>query len=195
MLLQAQFLARFDTVGWVQHFGDGFVFDFVFQGVDVSAFVEDVDVKLFVAFGREQTQVVDRFAVVADHRKVKRNAVDVGGVFPDEHRFSVSGILGFHLAVHGDGNAPVGAGKLPGRVFAFPAVGHFYLIAVFKFLFEQAVFIVDAVTETGNAERGHRIQVTGGQPSEPAVAERRIVFGVKDFFQRFPRPAVDLDVF
>ena len=117
------------------------------------------------------------------------------GVFPDEHRLAVGGVLGFHRAVHGDGNFSVGAGKLPRRVAAFPAVGQFYLIAVFKFLLKQTIFVVDTVAKPGNAERGHGVEIAGGQSAQTAVAERGVVFGVKNLFQRVPRPAVYFDVF
>ena len=195
LLNKAQRLARFNRVGRIQHFGNGFGLDFFLNRFHIAALVENVDVQLVVGLGREQPQIVDRFAVIADNRKIVRYAVELLGVHPDEAVLSGCGLEVFDFAVNRNFDRAVRPGKLPRRVFAEPAVGLLNLIAVFKFLFKQAELIVDAVAETRNAERRHRVQIAGCQTSQAAVAQRRIIFGIENFLQGDVRHAVDFDAF
>src|ERR1700736_2488075 len=64
--------------------------------------------------------------------------------------------------------------KLPRIARAQPVVRRFDLLAVDNLLTEHAVFVTDAVAETRNAERCHRIEKTGREPPEAAVAEGRV---------------------
>ena len=162
LLFQAQLLAGFNRIGRVQNFGNCFGFDFVTHRFDIAAFIKNINIQLVVGFGREQPQIVDRFAVIADDRKIKRHAVHGFGIHPDIAFLAAGVFKSFNVAVHRNGNLPVQTGKLPGRVFALPGVGLLNLIAVVKFLFEQTELIVDAVAETGNAERSHGVQIAGG---------------------------------
>ena len=195
LLNKAQRLARFNCVGRIQHFRNGFGLDFFLNRFHIAALVENVDVQLVVGLGREQPQIVDRFAVIADNRKIVRYAVELLGVHPDEAVLSGCGLEVFDFAVNRNFDRAVRPGKLPRRVFAEPTVGLLNLIAVFKFLLKQAELIVDAVAETRNAERRHRVQIAGCQTSQAAVAQRRIIFGVENFLQGDVRHAVDFDAF
>lgn len=69
--------------------------------------------------------------------------------------WAVAAVQGFNLAENGNFNRTIRTSKLPWRVFTLPVVGQLYLIAVFKLLLKQAVFIADAVAKARNAERGH----------------------------------------
>ena len=50
------------------------------------------------------------------------------------------------------------------------------LPAVADLLLEQAVLVADAVAVGGDGERGHAVHVAGGEPAEPAIAERSVRF-------------------
>src|SRR5690349_7188437 len=52
------------------------------------------------------------------------------------------------------------------------------LPAVLDHLPEKAMVIADPVTAAGNAEARHALHKAGGQPTETAIAEGRIGFGV-----------------
>ena len=68
------------------------------------------------------------------------------------------------------------AHDLPGVAEAQPLVGQLHLPAVANRLIEDAELVADAVADGGNVEGRQRVHVTGGQPSEPAVAEARLLF-------------------
>ncbi len=56
LLHQAKFLAGHGRVGGIQHARDVLAGDFLLDGVDVVAAVEDLDVEVFGSARREQTQ-------------------------------------------------------------------------------------------------------------------------------------------
>ncbi len=58
------------------------------------------------------------------------------------------------------------------------------MVAVAEFLLEEAVLVVDAVTDRGEVEGGKRIEEAGGESSQTAVAERHVVFLVACFLER-----------
>jgi len=57
-----------------------------------------------------------------------------------------------------------------------PGLGRFDLAPIDEALPEQPVFIADAIAMCGNFERRHGFEETGRQPTQPAVAQRRIGF-------------------
>src|SRR3569623_1087543 len=59
----------------------------------------------------------------------------------------------------------------------------FDLMAVFDALVEHAVFVADAVAVGRQAQRGQRIEETGREAAEAAVAERRIGFELAHGFE------------
>jgi hypothetical protein len=62
----------------------------------------------------------------------------------------------------------------PGRGLAPPTVGTFDLVALANFLAKQTKFVVDPVGISGHVEGCQRIQETGGEPPQAAVAQRRV---------------------
>ncbi len=59
-------------------------------------------------------------------------------------------------------------------MLTLPVIGRFNLLAIIERLAEQAILIVQSVAGGGLPHRCHRIHVAGGQPPQPAVAQRRI---------------------
>ena len=72
----------------------------------------------------------------------------------------------------------LGPRKLPRIARAQPVVRRFDLLAVDDLLTEHAILVTDTVAEARNAERRHRIEKTGGEPPEAAVAEGRVRFDI-----------------
>src|SRR5579872_6308401 len=64
--------------------------------------------------------------------------------------------------------------EFPGVAEAQPLVGIFLLPAIVDDLAEQAEIVADAVADRGNAECRHAFHEAGGEPSQSAIAERRI---------------------
>ena len=73
--------------------------------------------------------------------------------------------------------------NLPRTAEDDPVVGCLNLMAVDEGLFKQAEFIVDAVTERGVILGRQRIQKTGGEPAQTAVAEAHVDLGFADLFE------------
>ena len=182
LLHQAQFLTGFDGVGGVKDFGDCFGFDFLFNGFDITAFVKGFDIQFVGRSGREQTQIVDGFSAVTDDGHVIGNADDGFGIDPSGISFSVNVFID-DASVHGDAASAVAAFDLPRGGTVEPRIGAFFLITVFKILFEQTELIIDAVTVSGQTERCHGIDKAGGQSSQAAVSQSGIVFAIDDVTQ------------
>ena len=79
--------------------------------------------------------------------------------------------LDFHLLVR--------ASDLPGIRPAEPVVGLLVLPAVLNSLTKDAVFVPQTVAHGGKLHRGHRVEETGGQAPEPAVAKAGVGFCFK----------------
>jgi hypothetical protein len=79
-----------------------------------------------------------------------------------------------HAAAEAHAVVHLGPLELPGVAAREPVVGRFDLLAVDDALAEHAVLVADAVAHARHAERGHRIEETGREPAQAAVAQRRI---------------------
>ena len=64
--------------------------------------------------------------------------------------------------------------EFPGVAETQPFVGIFLLPALRDDLAEQAEIVADAVADGGDRQRRHALHEAGGQPSEAAIAERRV---------------------
>jgi hypothetical protein len=67
-------------------------------------------------------------------------------------------------------------GDLPRVSVAEPLVRRLDLPAVADLLVEESELVSDAIADCGYLERGERVQVAGGQPSQSAVAQARLLF-------------------
>ena len=68
-----------------------------------------------------------------------------------------------------------GPRDVPGRAETQPLVGALDLPAVDDLLLEDAELVADAVAQRRNLERGHRIEKTGREPPQAAIAEPRLL--------------------
>ena len=57
------------------------------------------------------------------------------------------------------------------------------LAVLVEFLLEDAVLVLDAVTERRHAKGGEGVDEAGGQTTQTTIAEARLVFGVDDFLR------------
>ena len=70
--------------------------------------------------------------------------------------------------------------KLPSMALREPGLRLFNLLALRKALFEQPVFIADAIAERRNTQGCKRIHETGRQTAQATIAQRRIRLVVHD---------------
>ncbi len=71
--------------------------------------------------------------------------------------------------------------EFPGVAEAQPLVGIFMLPALRDDLAEQAEIVTDAIADRGDGKRRHALHEAGRQPSEAAIAERRIGLAFAQF--------------
>ena len=82
--------------------------------------------------------------------------------------------LVLHLAAEADLLGLIQLGDEPGIPKAQPVVRLLHLLAVHNFLFKNAQLIADGVAGGGNFQGGHRVQITGRQTAQAAVAQARV---------------------
>ena len=87
-----------------------------------------------------------------------------------------------HFAIDFDVLAVVRVNYLPWRAVHHPAIGMLDLVTVFEGLAEQTELVIDAVADGRQIERSHRIQETGGETTQAAVAQTHIVLGTSQIF-------------
>ena len=61
------------------------------------------------------------------------------------------------MAVNRDFLRVLGTNDFPWRAVLNPGVREFHLVAVAEFLFEEAVFVVDAIADSGKVQRGEGV--------------------------------------
>ena len=161
---------------------------------DIIAFVEGRELDRRGGARRPQPQRVNVATAPAGDRGVVGDGVDALGRIPGGRRRLVVAAEIFDGAAEADRVMRLRALELPGVAAGEPVLRPFLLPAVVQPLFEQAVLVADAVAVGRNAERRHRIHEAGGQPPEPAIAERGVRLGGADAveidaeaFERAPR--------
>jgi len=92
-----------------------------------------------------------------------------------------------HAAVQLHAEGAVRAGDLPGVLVAQPVVGALHLLPVGQVLLEHPVLVADPVAVRGQPQRGHRVQVAGGQPTQAAVAQPGVGLAALQLLQVVPQ--------
>ena len=174
LLFETQFLAHLGGVLRVEHLGDILGLDLRLHRVEVLGLVEREQVELVVGAGLPQTQRVHATRGVAGHHVVHRDRAHGPARLP--HTLAV---LLDDLAAEVDALIALVVDVPPRVLIGQPVVRTLDLATlVIEFLAEDAVLVLDAVAEGGNAERGERIDEAGCETAETAVAQARFVFRV-----------------
>ena len=182
-LHQPQLLAAHHRVGGIQYARDIFRLDLLLDGANVVAAVEDLDVEVFRSTRREQPQPVHGLAEIADDRHVCRYAdhdlLRIPNLFQAVFHFARP----VDLAVQRDVDRFFRMLDLEWSAVGLPAVRLLALEAVEDLLPEQAVFVIDAVSEAGHTERRQRLQKARRQPAQAAVAEASVILALQHLIQ------------
>ena len=176
LLFEAQRLALRGGILRVENLGDVLGLDLRLDGVEVFGLVEGEQVEFVVALGAPQAQRVDAAGCVAGDHVVDGHGAHGPGRLPD-----LLAVLFDDFAAEGDLLGTVVVDVAPGLFVGQPVVRLLDLLAVLvEGLLEDAVLVLDAVTERGHAEGRERVDEAGGETAEAAVAEARLVFDVDD---------------
>ena len=176
LLLETQRLALRGGILRIQDLGDVFRFDLRLDGIKVLGLVEGEQVELVVALGGPQAKGVHTAGSIARNHVVDRDCTHGPSRLPN-----LLAVLFDDFAAEGDLLVAVVVDVAPWLFVGQPVVRGFDLLAVFvELLLEDAVLVLDAITECRHAQRGERIDEAGGQTAEATVAEARLVLGVDD---------------
>ena len=179
LLLEAQCLALRGGVFRVQDLGDVLGFDLRLDGVEVFGLVEGEQVELVVALGGPQAQGVHTAGGVARNHVVDRDGAHGPSRLPD-----LLAVLLDDFAAEGDLLVAVVIDVAPRFLVGQPVIRGFDLLAVLvELLLEDAVLVLDAVAECRHAQGSEGVDEAGGQTTQTAVAQTRLVFGVDDFLR------------
>ena len=88
-----------------------------------------------------------------------------------------------HMTAKADFIDRLGPTEFPRITAAQPVFRLFHLPAVFDTLAENTVLIADAVAHPGHACCTHRIHKAGRQTSQPAIAQRGVLFRMDHFLR------------
>ena len=89
-----------------------------------------------------------------------------------------------HLAAEVDLLGLLQLGQQPGVAQLHPVVRQLHLLALHDLLLEDAQLIADGIARGRDLQRGHAVQIAGGQTAQAAVAQA----GVRLHLERCPPP-------
>ena len=178
LLAQPQLAPGRGAVVRVQHPGNVLELVLHLGGARVVTAVEGMQVDMLRRRRPPQPQRADVLGAMARHHHVVGLGVDLGRRNPARLTAAV-----VHMPAEAHREVQAAARELPGRAVTEPRVGVLDLPAFDDRLREHAVLVADAVAERRQAERGHRIQETGRQPAQAAVAQGGVGFVLFDVLE------------
>src|SRR5581483_9548355 len=182
LLHQAQFATRLNGVRGVENFRERLGDNLLFDRLDVVAGVENANIEFVGSARGEQAHEVDGFSAIAGDQQVGGQA-DERTLIDPSRLIAALTIVVLDPPVDRHHAGLFGTWNKPGRGILLPGIGRFDLVTVANFLAEQAELIVDAVAVAGHIQRGHRIEETGSESPESAIAERRVMLFIEKRLQ------------
>ena len=179
LLLQAQGFALVMVVLGVEHLADGIGHGALLRRVEVLALAEELHVDGLGAAGLPQAQGVDVVGVVAGDLHVAGDGQHAGAVLVHHHEVAVIP-AGADLAAEVDLLRLLELGQKPRIAQLHPVVGQLHLLSLHDLLLEDAQLVADRIAGGGDLQRGHAVQVAGGQAAQAAVAKARVGLHLED---------------
>ena len=179
LLLQAQGLALVVVVLGIEHLADSVRHGSLLRRLQVLALTEQLHVDGLGAAGLPQAQGVDVVGVVAGDLHVAGYGHNAGIVLVDHHQVAVIP-AGADLAAEVDLLRLLELGQEPGVAQLHPVVRKLHLLALHDLLLEDAQLVADGVARGGDLQRGHAVQIAGGQTAQTAVAQTGIRLDLED---------------
>jgi hypothetical protein len=157
LLAQAEDLTGAGVVVGVKYAGDVLGDLARLDGVEIAAFVEELEVEFLRRVGLPETKRVDVIHAVTDDGRIERDSLDDFAVLGMED--APAGLVAFDddMSAELDENGLVEPLDRPGIAVSKPLVGIFDLVSVLDPLFEDAVAVPDAVTVSGKFEGGEGV--------------------------------------
>ncbi|MNV38416.1 hypothetical protein D3C71_1299680 [compost metagenome] len=172
LLHQAQALACLVVVIRIQHLGQLGRFNALLLRLQEFTVVEITQIKRMLMRRLPQAQRLSHAIAEAQYRQIPGLAAQ--GKCRTPQFTAIGQFLQFPADAHIHRQRGVVAE--PRVAFALPVIRRFLLLAVAKRLAEQPVLVIQPVAGGRLFHCGHRIQETGRQTPQPAIAQRRIGF-------------------
>ncbi len=148
------------------------------RAADEIAAAEFLKIEALVCRRSPQPERIDGLAAVAHHGTVVGDADQAGR--PTNHRAQCP-FADLERAVQLHFDRLVRARHFPRVRAPEPVVRQFTLPAVLKGLFEDPVFVPQAIAHGRDLHRGHRVEKASRQAPQPSVAETRVGFLLEEF--------------
>src|SRR5262249_37717772 len=146
------------------------------EGADMVAAVESIELERIKRAGAPQAERIDALGTPADDRRVIGDGEDDLARPPGMlHR---TGLARRRLDAPAEPDF-IGALltlELPGVAVQQPVLRQLDLPSLHDLLAEEPVVVADAIAEGRYVQRGHALHEASRQPSQAAVAERRVGF-------------------
>ena len=189
LLLESQLLAGGGVVVWVENLGDGLVQGLFLHRAQIIPVVEVAQIERVARHGTPQDQGIGHAIAKAGNQGLVGQGRD--GILRDPLHPQVPPLV---LSVDGmptetDRVDLLGPRGLPGVAEEQPVVRALHLVAVADLLAEHAVLVTDAVTAGGEALGSERIEKTGRQATQAAVAQAGVVLLLVDVLEHHAQPA------
>ena len=179
LLLQPQGLALVVVVLGVQHLADGVRHGTLLRRLQILALTEQLHVDGLGAAGLPQPQGIDVVGVVAGDLHVAGHGQHAGVVLMHHHQVAVVP-AGANLAAEVDLLRLLQLGQQPCVAQLHPVVRQLHLLSLHDLLLEDAQLIADGVAGGGDVQRGHAVQIAGGQTAQTAVAQAGVRLDLKN---------------
>ena len=179
LLLQPQGLALVVVVLRIEYLTDGVRHGALLGGVEVLPLAEELHVDGLGAPRLPQAQGVHVVGVVTGDLHVAGDRQHAGVVLVHHHQMSVVP-AGADLAAEVDLLRLLQLGQQPRIAQLHPVVRQLHLLSLHDLLLEDTQLIADGIAGGGDLQRGHAVQIAGGQTSQTAVAQTGVRLHVEN---------------
>ena len=163
----------------VEHLTDGVRHGPLLRRLQVLPLTEQLHVDGLGAAGLPQPQGVDVVGVVAGDLHVAGHGHDAGVVLVDDHQVAVVP-AGADFAAEVYLLGLLQLGQQPRIAQLHPVVRQLHLLALHDLLLEDAQLVADGIAGGGDIQRGHAVQIAGGQTAQTAVAQTGVRLDLED---------------
>ena len=179
LLLQTQGLPFHMLVIGIQNLGNRLCHGLFFRGTDILARGKQRHIQRTGRTGLPQPQGIHMVSAVAGDLHITGNGNH--GIVIFMHHMQMAVMPHFaKLSSEAHLFALFRFGNQPCSTHCFPVVGQFHLLAVHDALFKNAEFIAQRIASGRNPQRGHGVEIAGGQAAQAAVSETRVRFHFKN---------------
>jgi hypothetical protein len=173
LLFESQFAALGRRVVRVEHLAEVLGTNLALDGPLIVALVKTAKVKFLSRPGAPEPEDIHRFGAITGDEHGAGFAAHLVGGDPADAQLAGGIMIPLRVSVEADFGHVIGLREFPRETVSGPGVGLFHLPAILESLLEDAELVTDAVADGRDVESGERIEETGRQAAQAAIAETR----------------------